>query len=1146
MTTEFPPSTFPTMSLGTPANLASPSSQHNNNNAIPTSIMSPEGVQSVLSAIQACSSHNASIRRPAEQQLQQWENASSEGMLVGYLSNLITIMQQEKDDNTMRLLTAILLKNAIPKVFSVPLPSLEEDSEASLLLQQQPNNEKEILSQSYKERALVRDQLPLLIFNEGNTTIALHLQLAMSNIALFDFPKLWPNMLDTLMHAASSSPPPLSDKMGALMSNETKEKLYLMSTRGIKTLRLCLQSIRQRKMIVPTAKGKSRGHPMMMMMNMGNLGSIIGKAVNERKEMHDRACSIFEQLAMGIVKHCQAAVGGENVSSSSVSASHWQADSILAVGYIKCMTELLPMVEIENIATDPRTAAVRQLLSSLVQICDAVKVYPAPSIPPPLASIPNIQQEYTIKMDKIFRATIICCISAIRTNPQLASPIVSQILQIVVEPILTLDSTILQNMPVKRLMDMTGLIRVILMCVMYDEKRKDSLLAGGSKNAVLAMLSGRKGGGGGNEGNDNNTNPNNDPGVIDAQQTVTALLAEGTIERLCESLVGKFLRLHPEEIEEWENDPEGRYETDLAEKSLLEADSPRHCGGALLLTLMNREPDRVAKTLLELTQKVYQQLPPEDVNGMLNREACYRSLELCHKAMVGRGERLLNFSDWFGAELLPILQTDLGDDSPVAMRAMQARAVQVVQAYSTSLKTEEFGVAFQTIARLIASNDLVTAFCAARCINHLALLHVKGESESTELANVREYSVLALGNAFTLANRAESEECLRVTLMCVSALVEANGLYLEPVLQAIAEQLPSLWERAQDSVTIHSSLVSVLQHLIMKMGYSTVENEHVQKVLFPLLDYCTDISVANRADNLLEDGLRLWLVVLVSSRLATMGASLRSMLPRLADIIRTGLEPHLSLKVLQFNTLLLGRQVLEPHATILRDLLLNLTSCIYLEQTGGDDTMGDNVERSTGPDRGGTTTRNAVAALTFAEGILQLLPDELSLSICAPAISKVIAVLPDKQSVPAPVLEAAFGSLGRMLWMRPTCLDEIFGGEKQEEKIASIVRQFLAVATSVSVLVMLSVKAQKVTFINQKKSMLSLCSAVCQSRTVARASGHEVLNYTRRLLEAESKSTAVSDLDSLVEAACGTTRKVVGDGPLGDSAALTKEVLKSE
>jgi hypothetical protein len=49
--------------------------------------------------------------------------------------------------------------------------------------------------------------------------------------------------------------------------------------------------------------------------------------------------------------------------------------------------------------------------------------------------------------------------------------------------------------------------------------------------------------------------------------------------------------------------------------------------------------------------------------------------------------------------------------------------------------------------------------------------------------------------------------------MSVSALMEANVLYLERVLQAIAEQLPSLWERARDSVPIH------LCFLLGKFGY---------------------------------------------------------------------------------------------------------------------------------------------------------------------------------------------------------------------------------------------------------------------------------------------------------------------------------------
>jgi hypothetical protein len=358
---------------------------------------------------------------------------------------------------------------------------------------------------------------------------------------------------------------------------------------------------------------------------------------------------------------------------------------------------------------------------------------------------------------------------------------------------------------------MTGFVRVSLTCRAYDGTRPEGGGGGGGgKNAILSALIGREREKGSNDADDVcRRRDDDDPGIIAARNAVANLLAEGVIDRLCEALVGKFLRLYPEEIEEWENDPEGRYETDLAEKALLETTSPRHCGGALLLALLDRETDRVARAILDLTRRVVHNRPSEDdAGGMLDREACYRALELCRVAMVGGGMRRLDFSDWFRSELGPMIRADLAEDAPVATRAMQARAVQVVQAYSTSLKPEEFGIAFEAVARLIAARDLVTALCAARCINHLALIHVRGTVESEELSHVREHSVLALGNAFALANRSESEECLRVDLMCVSSLIEANGLYLEPLLQAIAEQLPSLWERARDSIPIHSCLLS--------------------------------------------------------------------------------------------------------------------------------------------------------------------------------------------------------------------------------------------------------------------------------------------------------------------------------------------------
>ena len=64
-------------------------------------------------------------------------------------------------------------------------------------------------------------------------------------------------------------------------------------------------------------------------------------------------------------------------------------------------------------------------------------------------------------------------------------------------------------------------------------------------------------------------------------------------------------------------------------------------------------------------------------------------------------------------------------------------------------------------------------------------------------------------------------------------------------------------------------------------------------------------------------------------------------LTRFETILTAGLEPHLSLKILQFNAILLGPQVVEPLAAVLRDTLMNLTSCIHSNQKGGDggDTM---------------------------------------------------------------------------------------------------------------------------------------------------------------------------------------------------------------
>lgn len=456
-------------------------------------------------------------------------------------------------EESSRLMAAILFKNCIPKAFSVSVDTLLEEQQAASAssssddnVSAQQQHQRTFIEQLTQERTIIRQTLPKLLFlhtaRNNDATLMLQLQLALSNIALFDFPVGWPSLLEDLMQVVKNG------------------SSGVIRVRAVKALRMCLSSIRHRKIVVNKGGGGRGGgggrrtgqppqrqqHPLM---DMRHLESMIGKAVHERKEVHRMACNIFEGLAEGIVQHAQLAVTGGSSSSSGAGQQEdtytsWQTECKLATQYIKCMTELIPMLEVEQLHSDPRVPAIRSLLDNVTQIFQAVKPYPFVSVPSSLVGVSSIQQEMTIQMDKLYRATLTCCISSMKYQPQLFAAQIATVLPSVVEPVLTLEEGVLQSMPVKRLIIMTSFIQMVLQCALYDERRKDRL---GGKNAVLSMLMGRKGGGGGGASNDEHgdgSNPNNDPAVIAARETVTALLAEGTIERLIECIVGECRKFH--------------------------------------------------------------------------------------------------------------------------------------------------------------------------------------------------------------------------------------------------------------------------------------------------------------------------------------------------------------------------------------------------------------------------------------------------------------------------------------------------------------------------------------------------------------------------------------------------------------------------
>ncbi|EJK62603.1 hypothetical protein THAOC_16778, partial [Thalassiosira oceanica] len=326
------------------------------------------------------------------------------------------------------------------------------------------------------------------------------------------------------------------------------------------------------------------------------------------------------------------------------------------------------------------------------------------------------------------------------------------------------------------------------------------------KNALLALVSGR------GQGALAPSPPSPDPAVESARATLTALLAAGTVETLAECIVGKLLRLTADEVEEWDADPRGgtsatststgrggtRRAGRRAEAVRVRAASGSGEEGA--------RPGRVVAPRADAEGRRRRNARP---GGVLPRPRAVprhhgprreppprlRGVALVRARSDARGRPGGGHEPRRG-------QGDAGPGRPGRGRVLDEPRGGGVRG-GVPVGGEAHGGAGPGHGALrgeVSRDDGGPVERAVLATGHMALMHVRGTDDPPQLASVREHSVLALGLAFDLARRVEGEECLRVTLMAVSSLVEANGVALEPVVRAIAEQLPGLWERAGDSV----------------------------------------------------------------------------------------------------------------------------------------------------------------------------------------------------------------------------------------------------------------------------------------------------------------------------------------------------------
>ncbi|DBA91518.1 TPA: hypothetical protein ACH3X1_003140 [Trebouxia sp. C0004] len=199
-------------------------------------------------------------------------------------------------------------------------------------------------------------------------------------------------------------------------------------------------------------------------------------------------------------------------------------------------------------------------------------------------------------------------------------------------------------------------------------------------------------------------------GMTDSQQleeASTALMQWLSPEHcghLIAAVISKYIALTPEELQEWQADPEG-FIRSLDADTGPDADNPRACGVALLLCMLRKGSSHVAEAMLSYVAHLQNQAVSPST--LLLREACYRA--------VGEGfahvSQHIDFTTWYASELQGLLEKGPMETQP-EQQLLCARALWLIGVCGTDLPHQHWSAAYPLLVHYMSVQDLVLSLTA--------------------------------------------------------------------------------------------------------------------------------------------------------------------------------------------------------------------------------------------------------------------------------------------------------------------------------------------------------------------------------------------------------------------------------------------------
>ncbi|XP_017775673.1 PREDICTED: importin-11 [Nicrophorus vespilloides] len=337
--------------------------------------------------------------------------------------------------------------------------------------------------------------------------------------------------------------------------------------------------------------------------------------------------------------------------------------------------------------------------------------------------------------------------------------------------------------------------------------------------------------------------------TLKAYQIKSDFFQPNTLTVMCKKLVSHYFILTQEDLELWDADPETFANDEGGECWKY---SLRPSMETVFVTLFHEFRDTLAPVLLEMIRETHVIVSPEDLQGILRKDAVYNAVGLAAFDMYDE----VDFDQWFTNTLTQELKIKHNN-----YRVIRRRVSWLIGSWTgIKLSPELRPALYSCVANLLnPEEDMAVRLTASTALRH-AIDDFEFNSDQ-----FKPYLDSLFNLLFTLLHEAQEGETKMHVLNVMTLLVERVGQTVSPHTDGLIHYLPLLWRESEEHNMLRCAIVATLVQLVKALGKVSAE---LNPFLLPVIQLGTD-TTQSAIVYLLEDCLELWLTVLENSTTMT-------------------------------------------------------------------------------------------------------------------------------------------------------------------------------------------------------------------------------------------------------------------------------------